>query len=328
LIVFFGTSTQNPYLAEDSAGAQAQAKKYGWSYRYVETNNSQSQQDGQITQFLGSGQKPLAIILNAFSADAAAASMNAIQQAHIPLVVVDSVPPANQDSLYQMYSGPSDTVSAQTSAQLLVAEAKAKGITLKDGLEISCPQQYKGCADRVDAFPGALKKLDPSAKVLKNYPTSGFGEANSYPVATQVIPKYKGKIQFVYTANDSIGAGVVKALQQNGLTPGKDVLVVGGTCLGKATDRMAADGQLAGTAVQSPKVEGELAVLLVAQYLSSGKKVLPGSINVAAGAEPSLSTAPHKINIMPNPAVTATPGAFQKVKIWGQTASQLCGYTP
>src|SRR5215469_16138868 len=50
LIVFFGTSTQNPYLAEDSAGAQAQAKKYGWTYRYVETNNSQSQQDGQITQ--------------------------------------------------------------------------------------------------------------------------------------------------------------------------------------------------------------------------------------------------------------------------------------
>jgi ABC-type sugar transport system substrate-binding protein len=327
-IVFFGTSTQNPYLAEDSAGAQAQAKKYGWSYRYVESDNSQQQQDGQITQFLGSGQKPLAIILNAFSADAAAASMNAIQQAHIPLVVVDSVPPANQNSLYQMYSGPSDTVSAQTSAQLLVDEAKQKGITLKNGLEISCPQQYKGCKDRVVAFPGALKKLDPSTKVLKNFPTAGFGEANSYPVATQVIPKYKGKINFIYTANDSLGAGVVKALQQNGLTPGKNVLVVGGTCLGKATDKMAATGALAGTAVQSPRVEGELAVLLVAQYLSNGKKILPGSFNVPSGAAPSLSTPPHKINIMPNPVVRASLAAFKKTKIWGQTASQLCGYTP
>jgi ABC-type sugar transport system substrate-binding protein len=327
-IVFFGTSTQNPYLAEDSAGAQAQAKKYGWTYKYVESDNSQQQQDGQITQFLGSGQKPLAIILNAFSADAAAASMNAIQQAHIPLIVVDSVPPANQNSLYQMYSGPSDTVSAQTSAQLLVDEAKQKGITLKDGLEISCPQQYKGCKDRVVAFPGALKKLAPSTKVLKNFPTSGFGEANSYTVATQVIPKYKGKINFIYTANDSLGAGVVKALQQNGLTPGKNVLVVGGTCLGKATDKMAANGELAGTAVQSPKVEGELAVLLVAQYLSNGKKILPGSFNVPAGTAPSLSTPPHKINIMPNPVVRASLSAFKKTKIWGQTASQLCGYTP
>ena len=327
-IVFFGTSTQNPYLAEDSAGAQAQAKKYGWTYKYVESDNSQQQQDGQITQFLGSGQKPLAIILNAFSADAAAASMNAIQQAHIPLIVVDSVPPANQNSLYQMYSGPSDTVSAQTSAKLLVDEAKQKGITLKNGLEISCPQQYKGCKDRVVAFPGALKKLDPSTKVLKNFPTAGFGEANSYTVATQVIPKYKGKINFIYTANDSLGAGVVKALQQNGLTPGKNVLVVGGTCLGKATDKMAANGELAGTAVQSPRVEGELAVLLAAQYLSNGKKILPGSFNVPAGAAPSLSTPPHKINIMPNPVVRASLSAFKKTKIWGQTASQLCGYTP
>ena len=45
------------------------------------------------------------------------------------------------------------------------------------------------------------------------------------------------------------------------------------------------------------------------------------------GRSTSPSTPPHKINIMPNPVVRASLAAFKKTKIWGQTASQLCGYT-
>ena len=106
------------------------------------------------------------------------------------------------------------------------------------------PWEWQGCVHRRDAFPPALKKLDPTAKVIKSYPTKGFGPTEGYDVATQVVPAMKGKFNFVYTLNDAIGLGVIKALKENGLTPGKDVLVVGGTCLGKATNKAVVNGRV------------------------------------------------------------------------------------
>jgi ABC-type sugar transport system substrate-binding protein len=326
-VVFFGISQQNPYVRQWHLGSASQAKTYGWTLRYVESQNSQTQQDTQITQLLGSGKKPLGIILSPFAGKAAAASMLAIKKAKIPLIIIDAQPPPDQAPLYDIYAGANDNLSSQTSAQLLVTEAKQKGIKLGGGLIIGCPWEYQGCVHRRDAFPPALKKIDPTAKVIKSYPTKGFGPTEGYDVATQVVPAMKGKFNFVYTLNDAIGLGVIKALKENGLTPGKDVLVVGGTCLGKATNKAVINGELAGTAVQSPFVEGRLQVVTLAQYLNNGDKVTPGAINVPAGQPPSLNQPPHKYNYMPNPPVENSAAGFLQAKVWGQTAKVLCSYT-
>jgi ABC-type sugar transport system substrate-binding protein len=326
-VVFFGISQQNPYIKQWHLGARNQAKKYGWSLRYVESQNSQQQQDTQITQLLGSGKKPLGIVLSPFAGEAAAASMLAIKRARIPLVIIDAEPSAEQAQLYDIYAGADDVLSARTSAQLLVTEARQKKTKLAGGLIIGCPWDYRGCVRRRDNFPKALAKLDKSAKIVRAYPTKGFGPTEGYDVATQVVPAMKGKFNFVYTLNDAIGLGVIKALKENGLKPGKDVFVVGGTCLGRATNKAVLTGELAGTAVQSPFVEGQLTVITLAQYLNNGGKVTPGRTNVAAGKPPSLNQPPHKFNYMPNPAVENNAAGFQTAKIWGQTAKQLCSYT-
>jgi ABC-type sugar transport system substrate-binding protein len=229
--------------------------------------------------------------------------------------------------LYDIYAGAPDVLSAQTSAELIATEAKQKKITLAGGLIIGCPWDYQGCVRRRDNFPPALKKLVPSARIVKSYPTKGFGPTEGYDVATQVIPAMKGKFNFVYTLNDAIGLGVIKALKENGLTPGKDVLVAGGTCLGKATNKAVVSGELAGTAVQSPFVEGRLTIVNLAQYLSNGNKVTPGRISVPADQPPPLKTPPHKYNYMPNPPVENSAAGFVQAKVWGQTAKQLCSYT-
>jgi len=326
-VVFFGISQQNPYVKQWNLGAAYQAKKYGWTLRYVESANSQQQQDTQITQLLASGKKPVGIVLSPFAGKAAAASMLAIKRAKIPLIIIDAEPPADQASLYDVYAGANDSLSAKTSAELLATEAKQKGIKLTSGLIIGCPWDYQGCVHRRDYFPPALKKVAPGAKIIKSYPTKGFGPTEGYDVATQVVPAMKGKFNFVYTLNDAIGLGVIKALKENGLVPGKDVLVAGGTCLGKATNKAVINGELAGTAVQSPFVEGRLTVVNLAQYLNNGGKVTPGRAFVPAAAPPSLNKPPYKYNYMPNPAVENSAAGFLKAKVWGQTAKQLCSYT-
>jgi ABC-type sugar transport system substrate-binding protein len=325
-VVFFGLSQQNPYVAQWHEGARTQAEEYGWTLRYVESQNSQQEQDGQITQLLGSPDQPLGIVLAPFQGEAAAASMQAIKNAGIPLVIIDAEPPVEQEPLYDIYTGANDILSAETSADLLVAAAEARGLELDGGLIIGCPWDWLGCSRRRDAFPEALAEVAPDAEIVASYPSEGFGPAEGYEVAAQVIPAEIGSFNFVYTLNDAIGDGVIQALEENGLVAGEDVLVVGGTCLGVATNQMVIDGQLAGTAVQSPFVEGQLTVINLAQFLNNGGEVLPGAGDVSPEEPPSLDEPPHKYNYMPNPAVE-TAADFEEVTIWGRTAEELCSYT-
>ena len=170
------------------------------------------------------------------------------------------------------------------------------------------------------------QRLLPDAEIVAAYPSEGFGPSEGYEVASEVVPAEAGSFNFVYTLNDAIGDGVIQALEENGLVPGEDVLVVGGTCLGVATNQMVIDGQMAGTAVQSPFVEGQLTVINLAQFLNNGGEVVEGFTRVSPDEPPSLDEPPHKYNYMPNPAVE-TAEDFQSVTIWGRTAEELCSYT-
>lgn len=325
-VVLFGLSRQNPYVAQWEEGARAQAEEYGWTLRYVETANSQQQQDGQITQLLGSPDQPIGIILSPFEGEAAAASMQAIKDAGIPLNIIDAHPPPEQEPLFDMFSGPSNEVSATTSAELLQGAAERNETQLAQGLTIGCPWDYTSCSQRRDFFQDALAEIAPDAEIVDAYPSEGFGPQEGYAVANQVVPAEEGNFDFVYALNDAIAAGVIRALTDNDITPGKDVFVAGGTCLGRTTNQMVIDGRLAGTAVQSPYINGQLSVINIAQYLNNGGEVQEGSVDVSADEPPSIDEAPYKYNYLPNPTVT-NKSEFDSVTVWGETARELCGYT-
>jgi ABC-type sugar transport system substrate-binding protein len=326
-VVFFGLTQQNPYVAQWHTGAEEQAAKYGWTLRYIEATQSQQQQDSQIQQVLTSATKPIAIILSPYDGNAAAASMLAIKKAGIPLVVIDSQPPASQDDLYTMYAGTNDTLNATTAAETLVAQAKKDNMVLGKGIIIGCPLGNLSCVARPAAFITELKKLVPTASIVGSYPSTGFGVQEGYVVASQVVPQWKGKINFIYGVNDGLAYSAVTALKNNGLVPGKNVLLIGGACNGTTTNSAVENGEMAGSGVQSPLIESELTVITIAQYLKNGDRVLPGSVSVGSSAPPSLNVPPHKLNFMPNPAVPNGPDGFQNTKIWGIPAATLCSYT-
>ena len=94
-----------------------------------------------------------------------------------------------------------------------------------------------------------------------------------YKTASQIIPAYKNEISWVYTENDSLAEGVIQALKESGLHPGKDVLVVGGTCHGDTTNLL--NKELIGTGIQAAYLEGWSSVQTTYKYLKT-KKVLDG----------------------------------------------------
>jgi ABC-type sugar transport system substrate-binding protein len=323
-VQFFGPSTENPYFGENVKGAQEVAQKHGWEVGHVESS-SQEEQDAAVQQMLAQGEKPVGVILNPIAGEAAIATEQAIKAAGIPLVLLNQVPKEGQEDLYDAYAGVNDVGSGETAAKLLVEGAKAAGITLGDGLIVNTVAGHTAAQDRVAGFTAALAEGSPSSKTLDNVTSGGFLEAEGYNIGSQVIPANKGKFNWVYGVNDALAAGAIRAAKENGLTPGKDILFVGGTCMNANTNKAVLDGELVGTAVQSPWVEGASAMYAVAAYIKTGE-VVDGEAELSADEPPSIDEPPHKKNYMPNPAVANNQESFDSTTVWGKPASELCNY--
>jgi ribose transport system substrate-binding protein len=187
---------------------------------------------------------------------------------------------------------------------------------------ITFPAGYSAGSDRAKAFKEATAgKLE----VIQEEP-AGFMSQEGYQVGSQVIPPKKDEVTWVYTENDSLATGVIQALKEAGKTPGKDVLVIGGTCHGDTTDLL--NGSLVGTGVQAAFLEGWQSVQTLHKYLQT-KEVKEGKLYLPADPDnkPSDEGAPSRFNFIPNPGLVAHNQAeLDAFKLWGWTFKELCNY--
>ncbi|OZE79178.1 sugar-binding protein [Rhodococcus sp. 15-649-1-2] len=324
-VIYFGVSQENPYFGQTELGARNVASTFGWDLSYVEAS-TQDEQDSAIQQMLAQGNYPIGVVLNPISGEAAVASEQAIKAAGIPLVILNQVPTEEQDALFDAYAGVNDYGSGVTAAQLLVDGAAKAGVPLGDGLIVNTVAGHSAAQQRVAGFTDELAKSAPNSSVITDVTSGGFLEAEGYTIGSQIVPANKGKFNWVYGVNDALALGAIRSAKENGITPGKDVLFVGGTCMNASTNAAVMDGELVGTAIQSPLVEGESAVYALAAYLNNGT-VTEGDTELSADAPPSIDSPPHKRNFMPNTKLDGSAASFENTTIWGKPASELCDYS-
>jgi ABC-type sugar transport system substrate-binding protein len=325
-VIMFGQSRENPYFGQNAVGAADVGKKFGWDLTYIEAS-SQEQQDSAIQQMLATGKKPLGIILNPVSGAAAVASELAIKQAGLPLVLLNQVPSKEQADLFDAYAGVNDYNSGVDAARLLSAGAKKAGIELGNGLIVNTVAGHTAAQQRVEGFTSEMKKLFPAnSTILANVNSGGYLENEGYSVGSQIIPANRGKFNWVYGVNDALAFGALRAAKENGIVPGKDVLFVGGTCMNPTTNAAVMKGELVGTSVQAPYIEGAAAMYALAAFLNTGK-VINDEVNLSADAPPSVDVPPHKWGFMPNTMLDGSKGSYENIKIWGKTPKELCNYS-
>ncbi|MCP2138465.1 ABC-type sugar transport system substrate-binding protein [Rhizobium sp. SLBN-94] len=324
-IIMFGQSRENPYFGQNAVAVQDIAKEHGWTFTYVESS-SQEQQDSAIQQMLSAGDKPIGVVLNPVSGAAAVASEMSLKDAGIPVVILNQVPSAEQSDLFVAYGGVNDYLSGQNAAQLLITGAKKAGVELGNGLIVNTVAGHTAAQQRVAGFKDEMKKAFPSAsEVLADVNSGGYLENEGYNIGSQIIPANKGKFNWVYGVNDALAYGALRAAKESGIQPGKDVFFVGGTCMNSTTNEAVKKGELVGTSVQSPYIEGAAAMYALVAYLNTGK-VIDGEQNLSADTPLSIDSPPHKWNYMPNTMLDGSEDSYTKTVIWGKTAQELCNY--
>jgi ABC-type sugar transport system substrate-binding protein len=332
IVVFMPPGTDN-YLAEWQKGARGEAKALGYDIKIIENKFDQTEQDNQVRQQLSSGSKPSVYIWWPVDNKAGVASLRALGTSGVPTIMTNQYPLKGTDKWWVAYAGVNDFLNAQVSADLMTkarAEQMKKGVKLHSAggntLIIKFTAGYSAGDDRDTAFKAQMKKNGVNLNILAEQ-NAGFGETDGYKIGSQMIAANKSKgIDFFYAENDALATGVIQALKEAGFQPGKNVIVVGGTCHGNLKDLTS--GAEYGTGLQAARLEGQWSVIVANRYLTGGKKVKGGQYYAPADpAKAPPATGPvMKYMFIPNPPVLHGAASISTTRLWGVPMTKLCTY--
>ena len=325
-LVMFTMTSSNVYGANQINGAKAEAEKLGYKLKVYENTFSQPEQDQQVQQYIASGAQPAAIIWWPWVRDA---GLNSVRQLERLAPVVQMTQPPDEPSkpFVTAYAGANQTLIGETLGQMMLEAreaARKKGAKFKSKngnlLVFQHPEgEFTGTA-RFAAFEEVTK--DEPFKVIHTEYGANDPETG-YEKGSQIIPKYKGQFDFLFISNQQAANGIIRALKENGLKPGKDVWLVSGDCSGSL--EAVKNGETYGTGIQPAAVEGALAVRTAAKLVANDNKTEGEEVQYKVEAEPPAiePTPPAKYNYMPH-APAVGPAGIQETEIWGQSADQIC----
>jgi ABC-type sugar transport system substrate-binding protein len=325
-LVLFTMTASNVYGANQIAGAQKAADELGYELKVFQNNFSQPEQDQQVQQYVATGAKPAAALIFPWVADAA---INAIRQLDrvAPVIMITQEPNEQTQPFTKAYAGANQQLIGRVAGEMLLEarkEARDEGVKLhsKEGnlLVFQHPEGEKTGVERWKGFEEVTG--DEPFNVLgteygANDPETG------YEKGSQVIPRFKDKgIDFLYVSNQQAANGIIRALKENGIKPGKDVKIVSSDCSGSL--EAVENGETFGTGLQSGAIEGYLGVVTAARYIASGK--VEGDMQQFE-AEPEApefeATPPAQLNYMPHAAAIG-PDGIGDTQIWGYSAEEIC----
>ena len=130
---------------------------------------------------------------------------------------------------------------------------------------VGFPAGYQAGIDRSAA---AIPILEDAGIVVLGEVETGFDPQTGYDGTKQLIAAHRDEgIDLVYAHNSALAEGVIQALEEEGYTPGEDVMVVGGTCHGNL--EYLEDGREFATGLQAARLEGVFSIDTLDEYLTT-----------------------------------------------------------
>jgi simple sugar transport system substrate-binding protein len=133
---------------------------------------------------------------------------------------VDRGVKVSDPSLYATLIASDFVEEGKMAAEWLVGKSGGKARIV----ELSGTTGAAPAIDRAKGFREVIKTY-PDMKIVKSQ-SANFERAKGKEVMQSIIKAEKGKFNAVYAHNDDMALGAIQALEEAGLKPGKDVIVV------------------------------------------------------------------------------------------------------
>jgi simple sugar transport system substrate-binding protein len=216
---FAQTGAESVWRTANTASMKAEAEKRHVDFKFSDAQSKQENQIRAVRSFIAQGVD--AIIVAPIVETGWDPVLREAKNAHIPVLITDRTIKTEDESLYSAFLGSDFYLEGKMAADWLathVKDGKARIVELQ-GTPGSSPanDRQRSFADAIKAYPG-LQIIDSQS--------GDFRRAGGKEVMEAFLKKHGHDIDVVYAHNDDMALGAIQAIEDAGLKPGKDILII------------------------------------------------------------------------------------------------------
>ncbi len=243
VVGFSQIGAESAWRSAETKSIQEEAKNRGIDLRFSDAQQKQENQIKALRTFIL--QKVSAIILAPVVETGWEPVLREAKAAGIPVILVDRGIKTDDESLYSTLIASDFVEEGRKAATWLAEKTKGKAYIVElQGTPGAAP-----AIDRKNGFAETLKK-HPEMKIMKSQ-TGEFTRAKGKEVMEAFLKAEPKKIQAVYAHNDDMALGAIQAIEEAGLKPGQDIVLVSVDGVKEAFQAMV-DGKLNATVECNP----------------------------------------------------------------------------
>ncbi|MBQ5950052.1 ABC transporter substrate-binding protein [Massilia sp. ST3] len=278
-IGFSQVGAESEWRTANTASIKDAAKKAGVNLKFADAQQRQENQVKAIRSFIA--QRVDVIAFSPVVESGWDTVLREAKAAKIPVILTDRAVKVSDPSLYVSFIGSDFVEEGRRAARWLVEHAKKNPNRSYNIVEL---QGTVGSAPALDRKAGFLEVIagNPKLKIIRSQ-TGDFTRAKGKEVMEAFIKSEGKNINVLYAHNDDMAIGAIQAIEEAGMKPGKDILVVSIDGVRGAFEAML-QGKLNVTVECNPLLGPQL--IQTAQAVKAGKPV-PKRITVNEGVFPA-----------------------------------------
>ena len=267
VVGFSQLGAESSWRIANTANMEEAAKQAGFGLMMENANQKQEKQIDAIRSFIA--YQVDVIVFSPIVENGWDNVLREAKNAGIPVILMDRMISTDDDSLYTSYVGADFYAEGRRAGEYLIRKADTLPAEHMNIVEISGTIDSTPMRDRQKGFMDVISG-DPRFTVLESI-SGDFLRSKGEECALQLLGKYGPEgIDVIYSHNDSMTLGVLDVLEQQGIRPGKDILLITVDGEKEAVDALKA-GKVNCVVQCTPKLG--TAVMELVKSLKEGKEV-------------------------------------------------------
>ncbi len=214
---FSQAGEESSWRAAETASIRGEAEKRGVDLKFNDAQGKQENQIKAVRSFIAQGVD--AIILAPIVETGWDQVLKEAQRARIPVILVDRGVEADE-SLYATLIASDFVEEGRMAAQWVVDKTGGSGTIVElEGTPGSAPAN-----DRKAGFAEVIDRHD-GLEITRSQ-TGDFTRAGGKEVMEAFLKSDRDNIDVVYAHNDDMALGAIQAIEEAGLKPGEDILLI------------------------------------------------------------------------------------------------------
>jgi simple sugar transport system substrate-binding protein len=221
-IGFSQVGAESEWRSANTASIKDAAKKAGVNLKFADAQQRQENQVKAIRSFIA--QRVDVIAFSPVVESGWDTVLREAKNAKIPVILTDRSVKVSDPSLYVSFIGSDFVEEGRRAGRWLLDYAKKNGDKPLNIVELQGTVGSAPANDRKKGFAEAIAG-NPKLKLVRSQ-TGDFTRAKGKEVMEAFLKSEGKNINVLYAHNDDMAIGAIQAIEEAGLKPGKDIVIV------------------------------------------------------------------------------------------------------